>query len=222
MKRLRLAGLIIVAALAITNALAAAVAWASPPEFSPGILDSFKSHGGVGVLETPSTSAIECASNASTGEVTGAKTVGSVVVTFRGCAINEDGGCVVGSVGATSGLIVTHTLKGELGSVKTTEALLGVGLLLEPTSGSEFAELEGACLFISPSPVAGSVAGAVSPTDGLSRTGKLVFGGNKGRESIKEINVLGIEKKPELTLDLQEVSESTVELVLYAAAVEVT
>jgi hypothetical protein len=223
MKIARLFGLVVMAVLAL-NLMAAAVASASAPEFSPGTLNTFTGESGTGALETASTSAIECTSDTATGEVTGAKTVGGVVVTFHGCSSKEKGGCAVSSVGGTSGLITTAILDGELGSVKKTEAASGVGLFLLPTSGTKFVELEGSCLLVSPSPVTGTVTGEATPVNGTaSKDGKLVFEGSKGTQKIKEINVLGTVKKPGLkALGLLESSETTVELVLYTNAVSVT
>ena len=223
MKLSRLVGLIVMAVLAL-NLMAVAVASASAPEFSPGTAQSFTGESGTGALETTSTSAITCTSDKNTGSVTGVKTVGSVLVTFTGCSSKEGAGCAVKSKGSGSeGVIITKTLSGELGSVKTTEAASGVGLLLTPATGTEFVDLEGTCLLLSPSPVDGSVAGEATPTNVSSKDGKLIFIGSKGVQKIKAINVLGAEKKPKLeALGLIESSETTTELVLYTNAITVT
>jgi hypothetical protein len=224
MKLSRLAGLIFLAALAI-SLMAAAGASAASPLFLPSTLTIFTGDSTTGALETASTEPVTCLSDLTTGEVTGAKTVGGVVVTFHNCSSKENGGCSVKSTNLTgvSGLIKTEVLDGELGSVKKTEATSGVGLLLLPTSGTKFVELEGPCLFVSPTPVVGTVVGEATPIGGgLTLDGRLLFQGSAGVQAIKEINVLGTIKKPLLkALGLLESSERTLELVLYASDVEV-
>jgi hypothetical protein len=223
MKLSRLVGLIVMAVLAL-NLMAVAVASASAPEFSPSTANPFTGESGTGALETASTAAVTCTSDTNTGTVLGAKTVGSVVVTFSNCASTENGGCTVNSPHRAAGTIITNTLAGELGSVKTTEAKSGVGLLLHPAVGTEFVTLEGTCLLLSPAPVTGSVAGEATPIKaGQTKDGKLIFIGSKGKQNIKEINILGSIWKPNLkALGLLESSETTNELVLYTNAVEVT
>jgi hypothetical protein len=221
MKPYRLASLILLAVLA-TTLTATTAASASAPEFKPGTLNRFTADSGTGALETASTSAITCTNDSVTGEVTGPKTIGSVIITFHGCQSTEKGGCSLQTNSATPGLITTNTLKGELGTTK--EATSGVGLLIEPATGTAFATLEGTCLLVSPSPVTGSIAGEVTPVNnGATKDNKLVFLGSKGKQKIKEINILGVVKKPAFkALGLLESSETTNELVLYEKAVEVT
>ena len=227
MKPSRLAGLTILAALAVTLA-AAAGAQAAAPEFHPGTLTLFKGGSSTGKLISRSLPALECTSDSVHGFITGPKTIGSVIVTFHGCEFDEKGGCVIHSEGLPEqpeggGLIVTHLLKGELGSAKTSEAASGVGLLLEPATGTEFVTLEGECLEISPSPINGSLVGEVTPVNSTSKDGKLIFIGAKGVQKIKAINVLGTGKLPNLELfGLLESSETTTELALYTEAIVVT
>jgi hypothetical protein len=223
MKLSRLVGVIVMAVLAL-NLMAAAAASASAPEFSPGTANPFTGESGTGALETSATEPVKCLSDSNGGEVTGAKTVGGVVVTFHNCSSKEGSGCSVKSPGAATATVVTNTLDGELGSVKSTEAASGVGLLLLPTTGTTFVTLEGTCLIASPAPVVGTIAGEATPIGGTaSKDGKLIFAGSKGAQKIKEINVLGTLLKPKLkALGLLESSETTVELVLYTNAVIVT
>jgi hypothetical protein len=223
MKIARLVGLVVMAVLAL-NLMAAAVASASAPEFSPGALNTFTGESGTGALETTSTAAITCTKDTNTGEITGAKTVGGVVVTFTGCSSKEGSGCSVKSPTQPAGTVVTTTLSGELGSVKKTEATSGVGLLLKPASGTKFVELEGGCLLVSPSPVNGSIAGEATPVNAVSsKDGKLLFVGSKGTQNIKSINVLGTTESPELkALGLIKSSETTSELVTYSSPIIVT
>ena len=228
MKLSRLAGLIFLVALAV-NLVAVSGASASAPEFHPGTLSLFSGESGTGALQAGSTAAVECKSDLVHGFITGPKTVGSVIVVFHGCTSKEKTGCQVKSENLPEpteggGLIVTHLLKGELGSVKTTEAASGVGLLLEPETGTAFVTLEGTCLLITPAPVIGSVAGEATPINTTSKDGKLSFiGTGGGAQKIKAINVLGAAKTPKLeAFGLVEASETTTELALYIEAIVVT
>jgi hypothetical protein len=222
MKLSRLAGLIFAAVLAM-SLLAVTTASAESPLFLPGTLTTFTGTSGTGALETISTSPVTCQSDTTTGEITGPKTVGNVMVTFFNCSSTEGSGCSVKGGGAGTGKILTNTLDGELGSVKTNEAPSGVGLLLLPTSGTTFVTLEGTCLVSKTSPVFGTVAGEVTPLNTLTLAGnKINFFGAAGVQSIKKINVLGSVVEPKLkALGVLASSESTIESVTYAADVEV-
>ena len=227
MKLSRLAALIFLAALAISF-MATAVASAAAPEFKPATKQAFTGESGTGSLETSSTTAITCTRDTITGEVTGAKTIGSVIVTFHGCQSTEKSGCSLHSTGlptlpvSEGGLIVTHILKGELGT--TAESATGVGLLLVPANGGrEFVTLEGTCLLLSPAPIEGTVVGEATPTEDVSKDGKLSFIGSKGTQHIKKFNLLGLAEEPKLTaLGLLPASTTETVLALYTSAVEVT
>jgi sorbitol-specific phosphotransferase system component IIA len=229
MKHTRLASptLTLVTAIATTLATASLTAVpaasASPPEFNPGTSNPSIGEGSTVALETSSTQAITCTKITSTGEITGAKTVGSVVIVFHGCSSKEGEGCSLKSTGQGAGLIRTETLDGELGSVKKAEAASGVGLLILPTSGTKFVELEGPCLLTSPSPITGQVAAEVTPIRSLSKDGKLILLGSGGTQDIRSINILGTIVAPRLkALGLIESSASGVGLALLTNAVEVT
>jgi hypothetical protein len=228
MKLSRLFGLMLIAVVAI-SLVGVAAASASAPEFKPSTPGAFTGESGTGALLAAGGAAnVHCGNGTNTGEVEGAKTVGSVVVTFSRCfATSGTKECTAKSVGqpAASTSIVLRTLKGELGSVKTTEAASGVGLLLSPASGTTFIELEaGACIAINPSPVNGRVAGEVRPVNAPSLHGYLSFISTAaGEQKITEINVLGTVQKPELkALGLIKSSETGTDLVLGTADVEVT
>jgi len=222
MKVSRLAGLIFLVALTV-SLMTAAAAFASEPQFTPGTLNPFFGESGLGTLEAGG-EPVTCHSDTNTGEITGPKTVGSVVVMFYHCtATKETATCPVNSPGDVAELITTNVLKGELGTVKTSEAASGVGLLLEPASGTEFVKLEGTCLLVTPSPVDGTIAGESSPLNTTSKDGKLLFTVTGGAQAIKKISVLGSAKSPVLkALGLLEATEQTSELVLYENAVAVT
>jgi hypothetical protein len=218
----RLLGLIFAAVLAI-GLMTATAASAASPEFLPGALNKFTGESGAGTLESGASEAVTCTDDTTAGEITGPKTVGGVMVTFLGCTSPENGGCSVDSPGAGSAKILTATLDGELGTVKTTEAKSGVGLYLLPTSGTEFVELLGTCLTVNDAKVDGSIAGEANTVkNGLSLVGSLTFRGSKAVQSIKEINVLGHILKPELkAFGLVGASETTTELLDYEKDVEV-
>jgi len=226
MKLSRLVGLIFAAVLAM-SLMAVSAAFASAPEFNPGTPQAFTSESGTGQLETSTGTKIKCLTDLDKGEITGAKTVGNVVVIFHNCSSTESGGCSVKSEGGpNTSLIITKTLDGELGSVKKTEAASGVGLLLLPTTGTTFVVLEGTCLPVTPSPVQGTVAGEVNPVNTTaSKDGSLTFqgSGTGGQNLIRSINVLGTVLAPRLkALGLLESNEITFDLVLYTNAVQVT
>jgi hypothetical protein len=68
-------------------------------------------------LETVTKTLVVCTGQTSTGEYTGRKTVGNVVITFSGC---EMGGVKCTGAGAEEGEVVTNTLQGVLGIEKTS------------------------------------------------------------------------------------------------------
>jgi hypothetical protein len=226
MIRLRLLGLALIAVLAV-SAVAVSAAFAEP-EFKPSTKQSFTGTSGAGTLEDSLSETISCTSDESTGEITGALTAAGIVVTFHGCKGKKGSGgtaCTVKSTNTTSpGLIITSTLKGTLGLVPTSQAASGVGLLLQPESGSKFVEIEAAAC-ASEAPVEGSIAGEVGTTKVLSKTGKLIFTGSAGTQNIKNITVKGKGETPALTAFFGAVkaSQTTTEETKYGSvAVEVT
>jgi hypothetical protein len=196
MKLARLVGLVFTTVLAM-NLVAAAVAAAAGPEFSPGTLDKFSTSDEF-TLENALTSAVNCESNSATGEVTGVKTVGSLIITFSGCTSPEGGGCQVHSVGAGTGKVLWNALNVELGSVKTSEAESGVGLLLKPASGTAFTTIEGSCVAVNPAPVTGDVVAEVLPINAKVLGFSWWINGRRGVQKIKKINLLGKEESPSL------------------------
>jgi alpha-tubulin suppressor-like RCC1 family protein len=83
---------------------------------------------------------LTCTSAKGTGLYTGAKTLGSVVLTFTGCAF---GGSKCSTAGANAGELVTTTLVGELGIIKTsTEGVVHneIGLDLKAPGGGTMVE----------------------------------------------------------------------------------
>jgi hypothetical protein len=127
-------------------------------------------------------------------------------------------------VGAKNkGEIVTAALIGTLGEVKTTEAASGVGLLLEPGSGKDWAEINGPCLAESPTLLSGNLAAEVTPVKTLAKTGKLVFVGKDGSQDITEIVVKGVKSKPRLELESRNISWDATETLMFSGhEVEIT
>jgi hypothetical protein len=71
----------------------------------------------VATLETVTKKRVVCTGETSTGEYTGRKTVGSVIITFTGC---EMGSSKCTSAGAEEGEVATKTLEGVLGIEKAS------------------------------------------------------------------------------------------------------
>jgi hypothetical protein len=155
------------------SAVAASAASASP-EFKP--VPTKKKITGTGGSVTFSWNvlgikpeSIECTKSKTTGEITGARTLGNVVIAFTGCTGSSEtsegkkSGCPVHSEHGKEGeILVEHALGGELGTIATKEAPSGVGVLLKPESGKTwFSYEENACLEYG-SIVWGTVAAEVS------------------------------------------------------------
>jgi hypothetical protein len=162
------------------------------PEFKPSTKQAVSGSTGVLTLQTSTTKTLTCAKGTSVGEITGARTVGAVVLTFTGCEIKEGSGCKVKSAGAkTSGEIVTKTLAGELG--ETEQATSGVGLVLSPTSGEEWTQIEGECVGPFAGILEGSLGAEVTPVNKLTKTATLAFVGSDGEQKIHQIKLKGSE-----------------------------
>jgi len=187
----------LVAVFAI-SAVVASAASAAAPEFKPSTKQAFTGSSGTLTIETTSLERITCSKVTSTGEITGASTVGAVVLTLTECNDKEGAGCKLKTEGAKEGEIVTNALVGTLGEVKTTEATSGVGLLLEPASGKVWAKVEGPCIPIGSGYLEGSLAAEVTPIKTLAKTAKLVFVGGKGVNKIRTVVIKGKETKPRL------------------------
>lgn len=132
-----------------------------------------------------------CTADTSKGEITGAKTVGGVTVTFTGCTAKEktNASCSANSKGEPAGTIVTNTLEGTLGEVAVAFSATEVGLALKPVSpATEFTFLEATCLGTKTTKVTGSVIGEVTPVGGPpSLTGDVIFKCASGKPTVQEI-----------------------------------
>jgi hypothetical protein len=110
MKLSRLVGLIVGVILAL-NLVAAAAASAADPEFTGNVAgNTFKTTSGLSILESTAEQKVDCTSDSSKGEVTGASKVGKVVVTFSNCVAKEGSkaACTAKSQGGATGVITTN------------------------------------------------------------------------------------------------------------------
>jgi hypothetical protein len=170
-----------------------------------------------------------CAGSTASGEVTGARTVGGLVLKYTGCLVEGGTGqkCEVNSGGAKKGEIVTKALKGELGTVKTSEAASGVGLFVVANENKvprTWATIAGnACE--PESVIGGSVAAEVATIGKKQVTNKLVFSksANGVGEQIKTITLdSGVLEEPALSyLSVTLTTASTDEL-KFEEALEIT
>jgi hypothetical protein len=178
MKRIRIMGLCLVAAFAL-SALAASFATAEPVFVTKAVVGGTAASNipqkgtlGAAFLEgSVSKSKITCTGGTSTGEITGPKTVGKNVATFTGC---ESGGLKCES-GVTEGIIITKSLAGNVNGI--TASLPGVRLFSEATGRkgilAEF-ECGGVVKVVVKGSVIGSFSGAAGTTATAAETGKLV------------------------------------------------
>jgi hypothetical protein len=185
MKRITTLTTTLVAALAMSTA-AAATAAASTPEFKAegggsAVGTTFTSIAGAGELDAVET--VKCAGGSSSGEITGASEVGKVVAIFTGC---ENKGKKCKSSGAAAGEIRTASLKGRLGEI---EGGSGVGLLLEPASGTEYTKIEG-CTLISLK-ITGKLIGELTPVGLLSTTEDLIYEHSGTKQAIETFKGAG-------------------------------
>jgi len=173
MKRIRIMGLCLVAAFAL-SAVVASVA-AAEPEFltktvvAEGVSIPIKGTLGAAFPEGKSGSKITCTGGTATGEITGPRTSKNNVTTFTGC---ETGGLKCES-GATEGVIVTKPLEAKLNGITST--LPGERLFSESEGrGGKLAEFScagGSIAVLVKGSLIGSLAGAAGSN---AETGKLL------------------------------------------------
>jgi hypothetical protein len=211
--------------IAIVLALAAASAAFGAAEFAPIPANrGFETRSGTTTLAADEGwEKITCAASTSTGEITGAKTVGKVLVVFTGCTSSGIGGngCPVKSAGAKAGEIRTGVLKGELGNVASGEATSETALVIGPETGKRFAFIEGnACT--EEASVSGSIAGEVERVGIKAIKNGLIFKVANGRQVIKKVKVAAGEVKPELVAFGTTATESAGQEWEFREAVEIT
>jgi len=180
MKIARLAGLLVVACLALAL-LPVVSASAAEPLFSPVSGQSITGTSGVSILTAVTGQSITCLKDTASGAVSSSLLAGKVFVHYLECTSKESAepACTVKSIGAPEeGLIITKELHGILGIILPSGA---TGILFLPTSGKIFVELEKAnggtgtqkCTPVTK--VTGTVAGEVTPTAKKQLTGKIIF-----------------------------------------------
>jgi hypothetical protein len=160
---------------------------------------TFKGMSAPSTLTAGSEATTTCEEGSDSGEITSMDKVGKLVLTFTGCTVTASGkACTIKSVGAAKeGEIVTRTLKGELGTVKASEAASEVGLLLEPETTKRIAELaETSCA--PATRVNGSLAAEILPISEKTLYGGLNFEARSDKQNIKSITVLSGKREPEL------------------------
>jgi hypothetical protein len=222
MKLARLAGAVLIAIFAM-SLLAASAASAALPEFKPAS-GTFKTLALGSSTLTGGGNTVTCTASTGTGEITGAMSVGKVLVKFTGCQVETAGKatCVVKSKTGGTGEVATNTLSGLLGLILATigDYTLDVGEYLFPTSGSEFTSLIGGCIVTSK--VLGSVAGEVTPVGTLTLIGKVNFGVTGGKQDITKIDLLGGLMEPELEAFSAVATEATEDDITFNVKTEVT
>ncbi len=176
MKRIRIMGLCLVAAFAM-SALVSSAASAEPVFLTKAVVGGtaasnipIKGTLGAAFLEGKSGSKITCTGGTSTGEVTGPQTSKKNVTTFVGCVTGE---FKCESAGQAEGVIVTKSLEAKLNGI--TSSLPGERLFSESEGRggklAEFSCASGAIAVL----VKGSLIGSLSGAAGSSpETGKLL------------------------------------------------
>jgi len=202
MRRLKLTGLVFIAALAL-GAMAAAPSFAAltAVEFSPGATGTAvttASTGSVTLKNKTNTETVTCTADSSSGKLKNAHEIEKIVVHFTGCSA-EKSGVTCGEArtlhGAVAKEIVTNELVGKLGLIASTEGASEVGIRLEPVGSTIFAELEieknttnhlGTC--VASTMAEGKITGEV-PMASLNKSngkGELIFAENAGLQKVKK------------------------------------
>jgi hypothetical protein len=186
------------------SAVAASAASAALPEFKP-VPTKKKFTGSSGELAVMMDLTVEriiCTASKTSGEITGAATMAKVVVKLTGCQYqNGSIGCPAKTHNANAEEIVTEPLSGQLGSVATTEAASGVGVLLKPENKyAIIAETEASCGH-GVGVLEGSVAGEITTVGKKQLTTQFVFTPTKefGSDKIKQITLASGVAKPALS-----------------------
>jgi hypothetical protein len=211
------------------SAVTAAAASATTPEFKPvPAKKKFTATGGEARLEDKGLQyEITCTNSSASGEVTGARTVGGVVLVLTGCTGRGElgSGCPITTVGAKAGEIVTGALGGELGTVAKTQASSGVGLRFKRPEGKKtiFTIEESRCVG-EEAAFSGSIAAEVSVVGKKQTTNKLAFALNSSSgQAIEEITLdSGELEKPAFEDFASRVTLKNTDELTFEEALEVT
>jgi hypothetical protein len=158
MKRMRVAGLCLLAMFA-TNAATAVSASAVLPEFSGPFNKTFTSKSKTSVLETVGGIAVKCTADTNSGEITGPQT-GSMSIVFTGCKLGK---VPCNTPGAAPGVIATATLSIRVGYINKAKKEVGIDLV--EAAGAPF--MTYGCGPVLRGVVIGSVIGKITPTNKL-------------------------------------------------------
>jgi hypothetical protein len=221
MKIARLAGLMLVAVMALSLGVASAAF--AEPEFKPTGGTLTGSSAGNNTLSAGGNT-IVCTANTSKGSISSATLAGGVVVTFTGCKSTGTGGsnCTAKSVGAAEGTIATNNLHGVLGLILAKGTGSGVALLLLPTENKKFVTIVSNKCTVETT-VTGNVAGEISPVGKSQTTGKLVLQAGTSGESIKTVDLsTGGTVSTNLEAFGAAASQATEENLTFSAALEVS
>jgi len=209
MKVIRLAGLAVVAVLAVSLAVAS-TASAGVYLFTPGSVGAtFVGLSLAGELRAGGNS-IACKDDVNAGTIANVHLLGPFDIKFTGCISSGSGGsgCAANSVGAAEGEILTTTVHALLGLVLPAVGLGLGGLLVLPTSGKRFVTVA-ANTCTKESVITGSVAGLLEDNQGghLILEALVLFIPN----DIKKIDTLNGLVEPELVAFSETATLETVE-----------
>jgi hypothetical protein len=219
-------GVLVFSLMSIGSAFAA-----GKPEFKPGKAEKF-----TGKLSKTSWSAnngaiaMACTGGTGNGEILTATTAGKFVATFTGCvASGPDGNnCPARSAGQPEGQVVTEPLTAELGTVATSEAASGVGLLIGKASSEGIATvwtyLEGNNCWPEEHDVRGDLAAEVKVIGKKQVSNELVFSKNGALyNKIKKITLdSGKVVEPDLLWGSYRLSMEGLDELTFPEATEVT
>jgi hypothetical protein len=198
------------------------------PEFTPETSQKFTDKSGTSELRSAKHETITCASDITSGEIAGPKTVANVKDTYFKCtqgaskikcrSIPNPEKKSEGTEGKEEE-IITNTVEGELGTVSGGT---GVGEDLKPVTGdTRFVTIKCGTLNVS---VTGSVIGEVTPLNKLQTTGDVVFAANSGNtnQAFTEITLSGGPTTDHLTAFTENAWLVSTDEITFEKAVEVS
>jgi hypothetical protein len=225
MKGARLAGLIVVTALAL--GLTTASTALALPEFSTTKVSFSATSGSGKLVGNNGTETLTCAKDTvSTSEIVTKFLVGPFVVHFLECKSTgtTGSGCTAKSVGAPEGLILTNTLHGFLVLQQLSTGAHVTWLLALPIGTNIFTTLaSNKCT--KGTQVTGQVGGEITPLKKSQTTGKVILtaaGQNLAVGETFEGGEVGTHEYKGLTAFTASATEETEESVTFGKAVEVT
>jgi hypothetical protein len=169
---------------------------------------------GVPALFATATAIVKCSSGESKeeAEISSEATASKITLALTGCKARKGSEeCEAKSPGAKANEIDINPLKGELGTVATTEAASGMGILLEPESGSEWAKIEKSSC-IGETVISGSIAAEITPVGEPESDDDMQLKSVCSSEQVKTITVASGAVKPSLKmLGVAATVETTIE-----------